>query len=327
MIGYYVHHHGGGHLARARCIAAASREPVVVLSSLAPPPDPDGFAGWVQLSRDDSSGGRAHTAGGALHWAPLGVAGYAERMHQLSEWIRSAGPRLVVVDVSVEVAALIRLLGVAVVVVAGPGERVDDPHQVAYRLADHIIAPWPDAVYRPRFLAAFGGKVSYVGAMSRFDAEPVAPAPGTNRVLALFGRGGSGVSQADVDAASRMTAGWSWRSFGAADMPWSSDLWPELMSSDVVVCHGGQNILAEVAAARRPALVVPQPRPFDEQDATAAALEESDIAKVLRGWPAPSDWSRLLPEAVQLGGHGWKRWSDGAGAARAAAVIDTVGRS
>lgn len=326
MIGYYVHHHGGGHVARARCIAARSREPVVVLSSLPPPQDTREFTGWVRLSRDDSSGGHGHTAGGALHWAPLGLPGYTERMHAISEWIRSTGPRLMVVDTSVEVAALVRLLGVAVVVVAGPGERVDDPHQLAYRLANHIIAPWPDAVYRPGYLAAFDRKVSYVGAMSRFDAEPVAPSPGANRVLALFGRGGSNVSQADVAAAGRMTEGWSWRNFGAVDMPWSSDLWPELMNADVIVCHGGQNILAEVAAARRPALVVPQTRPFGEQDATATALQRSGIAQALRHWPEPSAWSRLLSEAARLGGHGWKRWSDGAGADRAAATIDAVAR-
>jgi len=327
MIGYYVHHQGGGHLARARCIAARMREPVVVLSSLAAPSDTRQFAGWIQLSRDDSAGGRAHTGGGALHWAPLDVPGYAERMQTVSRWIASAGPRLVVVDVSVEIAALVRLLGVPVVVVAGPGDRVDDPHQLAYRLAEHIIAPWFDAVYRPGHLAAFVGKVSYVGAMSRFDAEPVEPAPGVNRVLALFGQGGSRVSQADVDSAAAATPAWSWRNFGAADMPWSSDLWAELMSSDVIVCHGGQNILAEVAAARRPALVVPQDRPFGEQDATATAIQQSGIAQALSGWPEPSAWPALLTAAAGLGGHGWKRWSDGAGAARAAAAIDAVGRS
>lgn len=36
--------------------------------------------------------------------------------------------------------------------------------------------------------------------------------------------------------------------------------------------HGGQNALAEVAAARRPAVVVATQRPFNEQEHTRAAL-------------------------------------------------------
>lgn len=321
MIGYYVHHHGGGHLARARCIAARSAEPVTVLSSLDRPVQATEFADWVQLDRDDLEPGRAPAAGGALHFAPQGVIGYAERMHTVAEWVRRNNPRLVVVDVSVEVSALVRLLGVPIVVMAGPGERFDGPHRLSYQLADRIIAPWPESVYAPAYLRPFAGKVSYVGAMSRFDDQPVGPSAGTNRVVALFGRGGSSVSQSDVDAASRATPQWQWSSFGAADMRWCSDVWPELLEADVVVCHGGQNVLAEVAAARRPTLVVPQSRPFREQYATAAALQRSGIATVLNRWPRPSAWPRLLAETTEAGGAGWKRWSDGAGADRVAAVI------
>ena len=55
-----------------------------------------------------------------------------------------------VIDVSVEVATLLRLLGVPVVVVAMPGERVDAPHTLVYQLADHILAAWPQDLYVPR---------------------------------------------------------------------------------------------------------------------------------------------------------------------------------
>lgn len=324
MIGYYVHHHGGGHLARARCIAARSSEPITVLSSLQRPAEATEFADWIRLDRDDLEPGWAAAAGGALHFAPQGVAGYADRMHTVAEWVRHNRPRLVVVDVSVEVSALVRLLGIPIVVMAGPGERFDGPHRLSYQLADRIIAPWPEAVYAPAYLQPFAAKVSYVGAMSRFDYRPVGPSAGTNRVLALFGRGGSSVSQSDVDAASRATPQWQWLSFGAAGMPWCPDVWSELLEADVVVCHGGQNVLAEVAAARRAALLVPQSRPFREQVATATALEQSGIATMLPSWPEPSVWPRLLADAAEVGGRGWKRWSDGAGADRAAAVLETL---
>lgn len=326
MIGYYVHHHGGGHLARARCIARRSAAPVTVLSSLPRPAELGEFADWIQLARDDLEAGQDPAAGGAFHWSPRGVAGYDDRMRTVAGWVASKEPAAVVVDVSVEISTLLRLLGVPVVVMAGPGERIDGPHRLAYQLAERIIAPWPESVYRPAYLRPYAGKVTYAGSMSRFDELPVTAPAGCNRVVALFGRGGSTVCKADILAASQATPQWDWHGFGATDLPWCREVWAELSDADVVVCHAGQNVLAEVAAARRPALLVPQPRPFDEQHATAAALDAAGIATSLAGWPQPSAWSGLLAGALQRGGEEWKRWSDGDGAARAAAAIALAAR-
>ncbi|MDF2492882.1 MAG: hypothetical protein K0Q58_1460, partial [Microbacterium sp.] len=81
MIGYYVHHHGRGHLHRATAIAAALGIPVTGLSSL---PRPAEWTGdWIELPLDlDDRGPDAPdvTAGGRLHWVPLGVDGLRERM-------------------------------------------------------------------------------------------------------------------------------------------------------------------------------------------------------------------------------------------------------
>src|SRR3712207_8569721 len=55
---------------------------------------------------------------------------------------RSARPDVLVVDVSVEVALLARLLGVPVVLVAQRGRRDDDPHRRAYAAAAAVAAPW-----------------------------------------------------------------------------------------------------------------------------------------------------------------------------------------
>ena len=99
------------------------------------------------------------------------------------------------------------------------------------------------------------------------------------------------------------------------------DPWPLLCDADVVVTHAGQNAVADVAAARRPAVVIAQPRPHDEQLATARALHQAQLAVVCSSWPAPEDWNAVLDAAVRLGGSGWERWSTGTGAERAAAVL------
>ncbi|MDQ2814170.1 MAG: hypothetical protein M3Z75_20445 [Actinomycetota bacterium] len=322
MIGYYVHHHGLGHLSRAREIARRLPEPVTVLSSIPRPEDIGPFGEWIELARDEA--GRScpdQDAGGALHFAPLHCAGYSRRMEQIARWLTGSRPRLIVVDVSVEVTVLCRVLGTPTVVVAQPGARHDEPHLLGYRLASHILAPWSEQVYRPAHLRQFDGKCSYVGAFSRFDGELPAPPPGNRQVLVLFGAGGSGVDSRALAEAQRQTPTWSWAVVGGQGAPWVDDVWQRLQASDVVVTHGGQNALAEVAASRRAALILPQPRPFDEQVCSSRALRRAEIAQTCLRWPASSQWDQLLAGASRRGGSGWSQWSDGRGASRAAAVV------
>jgi UDP-N-acetylglucosamine--N-acetylmuramyl-(pentapeptide) pyrophosphoryl-undecaprenol N-acetylglucosamine transferase len=322
MIGYYVHHQGRGHLTRAREIARRLSEPVTVLSSLPRPRRIEPFAGWVELARDEA--GRSDPdldAGGALHFAPLQCAGYTGRMSQIAQWLASCAPRLVVVDVSVEVTVLCRVLGTPVLVIALPGVRDDEAHRLGYRLAQHILVPWPRQVYQPEHLRPFDGKCSYVGAFSRFDNLSQQRPPGRRQVLVLFGAGGSEVGRDTLRAAREHTPGWTWTAVGGTNPKWAEDVWPRLQASDVIIAHGGQNALAEVAASRRPAVIVPQPRPFDEQLASSRALHQAGITRTCIGWPAAGEWDRLLTTALDRGGDLWSRWNDGYGAGRAAKVI------
>lgn len=325
MIGYYVHHHGFGHLARARCIAAASHEPVTVLSSLPAPDVAEPFAQWLTLPADDSDVERIDVeAGGALHWAPLRAPGYRRRMAIISHWLQHNEPSAVVVDVSVEVVALVRLLGFPVVVIAGPGNRDDDVHHLGYRMAARIVAPWPAGIYTPDHLRRYASKVDYVGAISRFDNTDGLPTSSTRQVVALFGGGGSDVTEEQLGSAQAATPGWVWNGFGGGQLPWSDDVWDLLQAASVVVTHAGQNMVAEVAAARRPAVLVPQRRPFEEQHTTAAALAAAGLAIQVVGWPSGAQWPALLTAAEGLGGGNWSLWNAGDGAARAAAAIDAV---
>lgn len=339
MIGYYVHHHGHGHLHRAMAIAAACRSEVVGFSSLAPPADWPGR--WIRLPPDtstDTGTGTASdvTAGGTLHWVPRHHRGLAARTGMIAAELATGLVRLMVVDVSVEVAVLARLHGVPVVVVAQPGDRTDRPHRTAYDLAERLLAPWP-ARTAPDWPAAWTAKTVHVGAVSRFDGRPASGpqvSPGGRSVLALWGSGGLDVDAATLVAAAAACPGWTWQVAGPPPpaVPqanptwtgWVEDVWPLLRAADVVVTHAGQNALAEVAAARRPAVVVPQDRPHGEQVATGAAVRRAGIACVATEWPEPDRWPALLDGAVRLGGDGWQRWSHGDGAARAAGVLDEL---
>ena len=86
-------------------------------------------------------------------------------------------------------------------------------------------------------------------------------------------------------------------------------MWDQLGWADVVVTHGGQGAVAEVAAARRPAVVIAEQRPHGEQAATVDALGRAGLAVALQAWPDPDRWPALLDAAVANGGDGWPRWA------------------
>ncbi|CAN5707969.1 hypothetical protein BH09ACT7_BH09ACT7_29310 [soil metagenome] len=252
----------------------------------------------VRLPRDDAASTFADpTAHGTLHWVPLHDSGLRERTRLIADWVSEVKPDLMVVDVSVEVAMLSRLLGIPIAVMAMPGDRTDTPHDLVYRAADHIVAPWPHELYAPSWLRAHASKTTYVGGISRFDDRAVTSAPaevGIPNILVLNGAGGS----------------------------WTDDPWPALCAADVVISSAGQNSVADIAAAGRPAIIVAEDRPFAEQHAMAWALERGGLAVVQHGWPELQDWPALIDRARNLDRDRWQRWETRGAAARAAATIE-----
>ena len=83
-----------------------------------------------------------------------------------------------------------------------------------------------------------------------------------------------------------------------------------------------QGALAEVAAARRPAVVLPQQRPHYEQFATGRALAHGSWPVVVAGDAAAADWPSLLKRAAGLDGQRWSGWCDGLAPTRFARLVD-----
>jgi UDP-N-acetylglucosamine:LPS N-acetylglucosamine transferase len=209
-----------------------------------------------------------------------------------------------------------------------PGERTDAPHALVHRLADRIVATWPRELYEPAWLRTHAEKTSYVGGISRF-AERARPVPSqadaaTPEVLVLGGAGGSDVDQATVDATAARCPESSWKTLGLAGGPRTSDPWPDICVADVVVTHAGMGCIADVAAARRPAIVLGQPRPFGEQAATANALCRHRLAVVLRDWPSPQAWPELIARACSADPARWDAWRTAGAAERAARAIEAM---
>ncbi|WP_378740116.1 glycosyltransferase [Nocardia brasiliensis] len=324
MIGYYIHHQGAGHLLRARSICAQLDTPVTVLTSL--PVDDTGFEHTLALAADNLAPAVTDpTAHGVLHWVPKGDDGLRDRMATIGQWIAAERPDALVVDVSVEVAMLARLHGIPVVAMVLPGVRTDTPHELVHRIADALIAAWPRAVYDPMWLRAYANKTHYIGGISRFAARRPLPrdgARGRPTVLVVSGAGGSSFTAAMIRECAQRHSQYHWRTAGLDD--WVDDLWPDLCAADIIVSHAGQGAVADIAAAAKPAVLIPADRPFGEQHATATALAEAGLAVAVDRWPAVDDWPALIETARTLDTDRWRLWGTNGAAARAASVIDRV---
>lgn len=327
MIGYYVHHHGQGHVNRALGLAQKIDDDVTGLSSLE---RPSGWRGpWIVLDRDDLSDPPIDpTARGHLHWVPRGDRGVSSRMSRIAEWLHATRPDLVVSDVSVEVALLCRLLGVPVVCVTQPGDRSDAAHRLAHGLCDLLVAFVPEAARAAvRGLSEVDrARLHCLGAVSAHDdlsnvASPsdVAPAVTPRSVVVLGGRGGGGLAAETLERARALTPGWDWTVLGGRSETWVDDPLAPLRRAEVVITHAGLGALADVATARRPAVVIPEERPHDEQVSTAEVLADGDWPAVVVGGADRADrtdWATLLEHVARLDGQGWSRWIEGDAASR-----------
>ncbi|WP_058624793.1 hypothetical protein [Microbacterium testaceum] len=332
VIGWYVHHHGFGHVARFLAVQPHLRTPVVAFSSMARPVGLDPAVDWVELPPDADVSEAADgsvvdprdaepTARGALHWAPHDHPGHRARLAMIARVASDQALRAFVVDVSAEVVAFARLLGLRTVSVTQPGVRTDAPHALAYALADRIIAPWPHGAVPAPGLAAHGERVVWTGGISRFDGRPPGVADATPSVLLLGGV---------LDAETRVSVtallcerGWEVTAIGHDDASRVSDPWPAIGRSTVVVTAAGQNSVADLAASGARAVVIAQDRPFDEQQATADALGNWGLARRAHADVSASGLVEIIEEAAH-DEPDWTRWQVAGGAARMAAAVEGV---
>lgn len=327
-IGWYVHHHGEGHVVRMLAVRPHIDADVTVFSSMPPPATLPPHTRWVVLPRDDGVERRDDvdldpadsqpTADGRLHWAPLHHQGHRRRLAAIA----AAAVHLdaFVVDVSAEVTALVRLLGVPVVVFTQPGRRHDPAHRLAFDMANAVICPWPAGLHDLAHAGDAVGRLHEVGWISRYAGRAAgAPVPGT--VLLLGGIGEASDRPRVWAELHERFPDVRWRTAGYLAGSALSDPWESLSDAEIVVSAAGQNSVADVIAAGRGLVLVPQPRPFDEQEATARALHGLGVAQMIEHWPDHDALGRALA-ATRVESRRAKRWDVEGGAQRAARVIE-----
>jgi hypothetical protein len=337
VIGWYVHHQGLGHAMRFIAVAKRMRElaPHVELVGLGSEQPSQWDGPWIRLPRDDVPypNNADEEASGALHWAPLMHRGMRERSAITADWITRSNCQLFVSDVSVEMLVLARLCSVPTVAVAMRGRRDDRPHTLGYDVSRAILAPWPAETQEP-LPHRWKDKLVAVGSFSRFDSliddtSVGREKAGSQTVLMLLGRGGHEVSFNKLVEVAASTPKWRWYVLGISAqeagiedkenltlLGYSSDIWSILCKADVVVGPCGDSTISEVAAARKPFIAIPQPRPFNEQIVHAKILQKYDLADIVLSWSDTASWLDLLESAVSRGGDRWRWYNDGQGSTR-----------
>ncbi|MCJ2060292.1 glycosyltransferase [Methylobacterium sp. J-048] len=312
-IGWYVHHQGAGHLQRARAVAAALPRPCTLIGTLAEF-DTSGLD-VLDLPDDRPLGGAAFDGRDgeaerpeALHYAPLNHPGVRTRMARIAEWAARTNPALIVVDVSVEIALLARLLSVPTLVVRLAGTRTDRPHCEAFRSAARLLAPFPEALDGAGVPDWIRAKTHYAGFLG---APAQAAAQAGDDILVVFGRGGAGGDLAELAAAARAVPERPWHVLGpvsgAGEVPenlhlhgWVDDVEARVARAALLVGGGGDGLVALAAGQAKRFVCLPEERAYGEQTEKAEALRKLGAAVVHPGWPSTEAWPGLVRAGLAL---------------------------
>jgi hypothetical protein len=333
-IGYYVHHHGDGHRQRAMAIGSMLENVTLIGTGVAGRVGPLSFLDLPDDRLGEDFTGIDHAERpSVLHYAPLDHEAIRQRTALMSGWIAQARPRLMVVDVSVEVAMLARLASVPTVYVRLSGRRVDHPHLDAFRGAVALLAPFFEALDDDDVPAWVRKKTYYAPGIVRLHSEERAVDKGV--VLVVLGRGGDIANGDRWAAAARSMPERQWRILGPCTAPsdapdnldlrgWVNNVGKHIGEADVVIGGAGDGVVSAVLAARRPFICLPEPRPFAEQLSKARRLEATGGAVVRYDWPATKDWPGLIIMAIQKA----ERWpaclTGREGAERVASWLDSL---
>lgn len=319
QVGYYVHHHGHGHWRRAQAIAERLNCPVTLIGSQLPPlPAP---LQRLDLPGDTAVGMQVEQFT-TLHYAPLAVDGLRERMALLADWMHRHWPCLLVVDVSVEVALLARLLGVPTVYIRQHGQRDDPAHVQAYACASTLLAPFPALMEsleteRPA-CADIVRRTRYSGWLSRYPQGRQTAAE-TGRVLVIIGQGGTAIGARELHTLAQTCPDYQFRVMGLSPeqgLPSATNLvnlgrvpepFEELCRAEIVIGSAGDGVVSEVASLGCRYVAIAESRPFDEQLHQARRLQALGLAIGLDAWPAAEQWPSLLQRARALDPGQWQR--------------------
>ncbi|QKZ14955.1 glycosyltransferase [Spirosoma sp. KUDC1026] len=245
----------------------------------------------------------AHTFSKAFEVTPYAIEP-AVRAKALAEAIAYYKPKAFYCDGVPELAIMVRGMGVPVVLVHLPGNVMNDPTQVfAHELADHIVAHFPASLEQANY--QYTARTYYSGYMSKYAGRGVEPTSRSaiNNVTILLGYDNYDESVLQTitnDQNIHFTIIGNKRAYELATncvlLGPVEDI-SEAIVGDVVIAAAGQNTIAELLSLHKRLILLPEPRPYDEQAVHATVLADQHIALLAEITYSAEQWQNLLQKA------------------------------
>ncbi|WP_143960511.1 glycosyltransferase [Litoribacter populi] len=294
MLGYYAHQHGNGHSNYAQIFAKASGYKIPIFTSgyfkfdpgvkvyHLPQEDPDG----TETSQD------IIPVPDYLHYSPVGQLSIQQRSAKLLQTVLDEGVKLMIVDLSVEMAALCRAASVPYAYVRLPGNRNDSGHLQAFQGATFLLAYYPKEVDSNEIPTWIKEKTIYLGFFDRFGSDErstTAFSKEINTVAVISGKGGNENLKANLPKIferfkdSRIDIYGLGLPNGQHDdnirlVDYVEGFQQVLKDSDLIIGNCGLNTVSEILGSRKPFLSIAEERPFDEQYNMMKFLVQYDLS-------------------------------------------------
>jgi UDP-N-acetylglucosamine:LPS N-acetylglucosamine transferase len=244
-----------------------------------------------------------HTFSKAFEVTPYAIEP-AERAKALAEAIERYKPKAFYCDGVPELAIMVRGMGVPVVLVHLPGNVMNDPTQVfAHEFADHIIAHFPSAMEQPDF--QFASKTYYSGYLSKYASRSLKENKSSdiNKVTVLLGYDNydtTVLKNITKDQNMQFTIIGNKQNYELGEnciqLGKVGDI-SKAIVGDVVISAAGQNTIAELLSLGKRLILLPEPRPYDEQLVHANVLANRNVALLAQENYSAEQWQNLLQKA------------------------------
>lgn len=245
------------------------------------------------------------------------------RLNRIAEWIDRAKPALMLIDSSVEVAALARAKNIPTVYMRLAGKRTDSAHLQAFAAAEAVLCPFHtllEADSTPQWLRQRSRYFPCLTESENLAAlQTDAAAQGALPVILIAagyycgGKKHMAVSSGQLAAMAAALPDWRIQVIGSAcpaelqqNCPanlqfygWVNNPDSFIRRASLVVGTASDCLIAAVSAAGKAFVCVPQRRPFDEQYQKATKLAELRAATICRRWPR--NWVKLIQKTLKRG--------------------------
>jgi len=294
MLGYYAHHHGNGHSNYAQIFARIFNQKAVIFTSSNFKFDQKLKIEKLATEDPDGTGtSQKHIAPPAyLHYSPVGQNSIQHRSAQLLNRVIREEIKLLIIDVSAEIAALARAASIPYAYVRLPGERNDPAHLQAFQGAVFLLAYFPESFESPNTPTWVKEKTIYLGFFNRFSTTEVKKFSSAHKhvqnVTVLSGKGGNEQLLSCLPKIQKRFSYSEINIYGAEEFPKkngninyrnaTSNIRDALQKADLVVANCGLNLTSEILETGKPFLSIPEVRPFGEQEYMHAFLRKNKLA-------------------------------------------------